>query len=194
MNEPRQVNRFWPYGDADIRYFNGNLFGGARAYELDPTSVFELFTAAQQDWRKVEPAIFGTLLEQVLEGTGERGKLGAHYTPRRYVQQLISATFGELLGTEWTAAEAGARAAADAGDTADAIAAVSAFHDRLATLVVLDPGVRHGQFPVCRDGGAAAPRKRGDPAGRGNGAHAAAARPPQPVPGARAQPARGGHR
>jgi hypothetical protein len=36
----------------------------------------------------VEPAIFGTLLERALEKK-ERSRLGAHYTPRSYVERLV---------------------------------------------------------------------------------------------------------
>ena len=42
----------------------------------------------ERDWREVEPAIFGTLLEQALD-PDERRRLGAHYTPRAYVERLV---------------------------------------------------------------------------------------------------------
>lgn len=38
-------------------------------------------------WKDVEPAIFGTLLERALD-PAERHQLGAHYTPRAYVERL----------------------------------------------------------------------------------------------------------
>jgi hypothetical protein len=37
--------------------------------------------AATQEWKAVEPAIFGTLLQRALD-PGERHKLGAEFTPR----------------------------------------------------------------------------------------------------------------
>jgi hypothetical protein len=56
--------------------------------------IGELFEAAQKDWHEFEPAIFGTLLEQALDAA-ERRRLGAHYTPRAYVERLVVATIIE---------------------------------------------------------------------------------------------------
>ena len=65
--------------------FNGKLFKGwgEADYVLPLTraQIDGLLDAAQADWREVEPAIFGTLLERALDAT-ERHALGAQYTPR----------------------------------------------------------------------------------------------------------------
>ncbi len=58
--------------------------------------IHELWVAARRDWKDVEPAIFGTLLEQALNPR-ERSKLGAHYTPRAYVERLVVPTIIEPL-------------------------------------------------------------------------------------------------
>ena len=113
MNDPQKVNRYWSHGDTVVKYFNGNLFAGAQVFDLDPESKRELRVAADQDWRAVEPAIFGTLLEQVLTSS-ERAKLGAHYTPRPYVQRLVQATMMDVLEAEWADVLEAARAALDA--------------------------------------------------------------------------------
>ena len=86
MNDPIEANRYWSYGDVVVRYFNGNLFSRFQVFDLPTEAKTILRIAADQDWRAVEPAIFGTLLEQVLT-TSERAKLGAHYTPRAYVER-----------------------------------------------------------------------------------------------------------
>ena len=112
MSKADLPERFWSFGDAEVRYFNGNLFSSSQVYDLAKEFKGTLFTAAKQDWRSVEPAIFGTLLEQVLT-PAERAKLGAHYTPRPYVQRLVSATFGELLNDEWACVEEAVRANAE---------------------------------------------------------------------------------
>ncbi|WP_409035232.1 type IIL restriction-modification enzyme MmeI, partial [Novosphingobium sp.] len=85
---------------ADIRYFNGGLFASAQTFGLSNADRGELLEAARADWTKVEPAIFGTLLEQALTAT-ERAKLGAHYTPRPYVERLVQATIMDVLEAEW---------------------------------------------------------------------------------------------
>ena len=52
-------------------------------------------TAARANWSEFEPAIFGTLLEQALDKK-ERQRLGAHYTPRPYVERLVLPTIATV--------------------------------------------------------------------------------------------------
>jgi hypothetical protein len=139
------AGRYWPAGDCELRYFNGNLFADRAVYLLPSEEKGELAAAARQDWRRVEPAIFGTFLEQALD-PAERGRLGAHYTPRPYVERLVQATILDILEPEWEAAEATARTAADTGDLEAAAAPVTAFLDRLAALRILDPACGTGNF------------------------------------------------
>ncbi|HEV7401529.1 MAG TPA: hypothetical protein VGO11_01335 [Chthoniobacteraceae bacterium] len=61
-----------------------------------PTSWSSSSRPPPKDWRDVEPAIFGTLLERALDPV-ERHKLGAHYTPRAYVERLVIPTVVEPL-------------------------------------------------------------------------------------------------
>ncbi len=145
MNDRQEVNRYWAHGDAIVRYFNGNLFSAARVYDLPKDDRFKLLAAARMDWRAVEPAIFGTLLEQVLTAK-DRAKLGAHYTPRAYVERLVQATIMDVLGDEWTGVLERARTLADTGDRAGAIDLACAFHARLVAVRVLDPACGTGNF------------------------------------------------
>lgn len=71
---------------ADLLRFNGKLFKEPRALKLDRPQIELLMTAAEARWDQVEPAIFGTLLERALDPR-ERHRLGAHYTPRAYVER-----------------------------------------------------------------------------------------------------------
>jgi hypothetical protein len=66
--------------EKEVRQFNGYLFKSRTVLPLPRQEIGELLEAARADWRQVEPAIFGTLLEQALD-PAERRKLGAHYTP-----------------------------------------------------------------------------------------------------------------
>jgi len=68
--------------------FNGGLFAEQTVLPVNGTQLGLLIEAAKCEWRYVEPAIFGTLLEQALTDT-ERGQLGAHFTPRAYVERLV---------------------------------------------------------------------------------------------------------
>ena len=69
-----------------VLHFNGKLFKGAgsEGYSLllTPAQIDLLIAAAQANWREVEPAIFGTLLERALEPT-ERYALGQARRSRR---------------------------------------------------------------------------------------------------------------
>ena len=101
--------------------------------------------AAQKDWHEVEPAIFGTLLEQALN-KDERKRLGAHYTPRAYVERLVVATIVEPLREDWRNVQAAAETKRAAGDKNGAADAVKAFHDKLCETRVLDPACGTGNF------------------------------------------------
>ena len=83
-----------------VKCFNGELFTDAKALVLDGEEVDLLIKAAEADWSQVEPAIFGTLLERALDPK-ERHKLGAHFTPRAYVERLVLPTIVEPLREEW---------------------------------------------------------------------------------------------
>ncbi len=60
-----------------VRHFNGGLFESATALPLTDDQFELLIEASRANWRDVEPAIFGTLLERALNPI-ERHKLGAH--------------------------------------------------------------------------------------------------------------------
>jgi hypothetical protein len=157
--------------------FNGKLFKGASAdgYSLLLTTeqIDLMILAAQANWREVEPAIFGTLLERALD-PAERHALGAHYTPRAYVERLVLPTVMEPLRAEWGNAQAAALllaheaaemeanppavttrrdfAALDRHNGAvrtkwkEARQQVKDFHHRLCTLRVLDPACGSANF------------------------------------------------
>jgi len=125
--------------------FNGNLFAEAKVLPLGREEIGELYEAAQKDWHEVEPAIFGTLLEQALE-PAERHRLGAHYTPRAYVERLVIATIIEPMREDWRNVQAAAENKRAAGDKNGAADAVKVFHDKLCATRVLDPACGTGNF------------------------------------------------
>ncbi|MCB9626551.1 MAG: class I SAM-dependent DNA methyltransferase [Sandaracinaceae bacterium] len=129
----------------DVLRFNGGLFALQGALAIDRDQLELLIDAAHADWRYVEPAIFGTLLERALDPR-ERHKLGAHYTPRAYVERLILPTVMEPLRAEWREVQAAALAFEQQGKRKDAQAEVQAFHRHLATVRVLDPACGSGNF------------------------------------------------
>ena len=128
-----------------VRHFNGGLFEHATALPLTDDQFELLIEASHADWRDVEPAIFGTLLERALNPI-ERHKLGAHYTPRAYVERLVMPTVVEPLRAEWDASKAAAVTLDRQGKTKEAAAEVQHFHRRLCEVRVLDPACGSGNF------------------------------------------------
>jgi hypothetical protein len=157
--------------------FNGKLFKGSAqdsfVLPLLARHISGLLAAAQCNWREVEPAIFGTLLERALS-KDERHALGAHYTPRAYVERLVLPTVVEPLRADWADVQAAAlilaREAAQLDATVptplkkndfvavdrhtalarakwrEAQQQVKDFHHRLCAVRVLDPACGSGNF------------------------------------------------
>ncbi|WP_036479511.1 DNA methyltransferase [Nitratireductor basaltis] len=145
MDAPKRDDRFFSAFRTHLRHFNGNLFKNARAFPLGREEIGELWQAAKAKWTEVDPAIFGTLLEQALEPT-ERRKLGAHYTPRSYVQRLVEVTVMEPLRDDWRKVLTRAETAKESGKEKDAVKLVKAFHHQLCETRVLDPACGTGNF------------------------------------------------
>ena len=143
----------------DLLCFNGKLFKGWQAADyvlpLDRVQIDGLLQAASANWREVEPAIFGTLLERALD-PDERHALGAHYTPRAYVERLVLPTVVEPLRADWADAQAAALLLANEANAlegrkrddklTEARAEIRRFHHRLCTVRVLDPACGSGNF------------------------------------------------
>jgi hypothetical protein len=125
--------------------FNGKLFKDQSVLPLNRAQIELLRQAATGDWRFVEPAIFGTLLERALDPT-ERHALGAHYTPRAYVERLVIPTIVEPLREDWKDAQTAALTLAAEGKHNQARAEVRAFLQKLCNVRVLDPACGSGNF------------------------------------------------
>jgi len=125
--------------------FNGKLFKQPDVLPLDRDQIGLLREAAGADWTLVEPAIFGTLLERALD-PAERHSLGAHYTPRPYVERLVLPTVIEPLRERWANVQAAALLLANEGKAAAALAEIDAFHHQLCSVRVLDPACGSANF------------------------------------------------
>lgn len=128
-----------------LRRFNGNVFALPEALPLAGEHIAILLAAAKADWREVEPAIFGTLLERALSDR-DRHKLGAHYTPRAYVERLVLPTVIYPLREDWNNVQSAAKLLADQDKASEAQAEILAFLDRLRSVRVLDPACGSGNF------------------------------------------------
>jgi SAM-dependent methyltransferase len=136
---------FSPLLKAKLPEFNGGLFAAVEALPVTRGQLELLIEASRSDWRDVEPAIFGTLLERALDPV-ERHRLGAHYTPRAYVERLVMPTIIEPLREDWEAVKAAAVTLANAAKEQEAVAEIRAFHEKLCDTRVLDPACGSGNF------------------------------------------------
>jgi len=128
-----------------IKQFKGSIFREHEPLPLDSEEIGLLIDAGKSDWKDVEPAIFGTLLERALDPR-ERHKLGAHFTPRAYVERLVVPTIIEPVRDDWEAARAASLAEANAGRLDRARAEARKFLDGLTATKVLDPACGTGNF------------------------------------------------
>ena len=132
---------------AKVQRFNGEFFEDAHGAAARPRGDRRACgRPPSYDWSEVEPAIFGTLLEQALD-PAERTRLGAHYTPRAYVERLVVATVIEPLREDWRDVPGGGGDRTRRRRRARARPLRSqAFHDRLCATRVLDPACGTGNF------------------------------------------------
>lgn len=128
-----------------ILRFNGGLFSQPKALPLNKEQFALLLKASHADWQYVEPAIFGTLLERALNPR-ERHKLGAHYTPRAYVERLVLPTVIGPLRSEWQEVQAAALTYERQDKRKQALEEVRAFHRQLCSVRILDPACGSANF------------------------------------------------
>src|SRR4029079_502178 len=125
------------------KQFNGGLFQDQTLLPVTEDQLELLIEAAEKNWNDVETGIFGTLLAMALHPV-ERHKLGAHYTPRAYVERLVVPTIIEPLRAEWANVQAAAVTLANEGKLSEARDEVRGFLRKLCNTTVLDPACGTG--------------------------------------------------
>ena len=113
------------------RYVNGDLFTQPAQVGLNLEELSTMFAATQFDWRKVDPTIFGSLLEGVL-GRDRRWELGAHYTHEVDIMKIVTPT----IIRPWR----------ERIDATTSPSQARALLDELCTFRVLDPACGCGNF------------------------------------------------
>ena len=134
-----------PFGANPVAYFNGDLFKEPEVVELSGNALHRLTEAATKSWRDIEPSIFGTLFEGVMDAT-KRSRLGAHYTGFDDIMLVIEPVVMKPLRQEWNEAKQQADALLAKNDHESALAKILAFQERLASMRVLDPACGSGNF------------------------------------------------
>jgi len=152
------------FGSDEILWFNGGLFCDADVIPLAAEEINILAAVNDYDWAAVEPSIFGTLFESVLD-PGKRSQIGAHYTGRADIETLVQPVVMAPLRREWeevrrqceeklwpavvkgSRSQTGKRAAAKPSAARVKFdRAIQDFLERLAHVTVFDPACGSGNF------------------------------------------------
>jgi type II restriction/modification system DNA methylase subunit YeeA len=153
-----------------VPHINGGVFSSPVAPDLALLDIKTLQGAARRDWRALEPSIFGTLFERVIDVT-KRSELGAHYTPLVDILDVVEPVMLAPLKGEWEAlraelspiigeVEQERKASHGKGGGAglfgegtlwqpkldEAAGRLKGFQKRLAGVTVLDPACGSGNF------------------------------------------------
>ena len=143
-------------GFEPVEWFNGGLFDSDDTLPLTWEDMDDLIRATALDWSDIDPSILGTLFERGLD-PDKRSQLGAHYTDRDKIMQIVRPVIVEPLLAEWAAVKAQMEAelAREAGAASAAVRTKarneaqrlrSAFMERLVAFRVLDPACGSGNF------------------------------------------------
>ncbi|SDQ14970.1 DNA methyltransferase [Pseudovibrio sp. Tun.PSC04-5.I4] len=92
-------------GFETVDWFNGGLFDSDDVLPLEHDDLDDLVLAAKLDWSDIDPSILGTLFERGLDPE-KRSQLGAHYTDRDKIMQIVTPVIVEPLLSEWAGAKA----------------------------------------------------------------------------------------
>jgi SAM-dependent methyltransferase len=114
-----------------VPYFNGGLFKDPARVELLPAEIELLRQAANFNWAKVRPEIFGVIFEHSLEDA-ERHASGAHYTSPVDIMKIVGPTIVE----PWREQIAKAKT----------LTALESLLARIERFKVLDPACGSGNF------------------------------------------------
>jgi hypothetical protein len=88
------------FGLEAIRHFNGNLFDDPSVPALAAEDVQRIAETSRLDWSAVDPTIFGTLFERGLD-PAKRSQIGAHFTGREDIDEIVEAVVMRPLRREW---------------------------------------------------------------------------------------------
>jgi hypothetical protein len=132
--EERAAGNFRPWADA-LPYVNGGLFSGsADCPRFSRIARSYLLRAAALDWTKINPDIFGSMIQAVADDE-ERGALGMHYTSVPNILKVLNPLFLDDLREQLKEAGGNGRSLLN-------------LRKRMAKIRVFDPACGSGNFLV----------------------------------------------
>jgi hypothetical protein len=146
------ANEGGSFGPDDIPYFDGGLFMDDKAYDLTVDELGILAHAAELNWGGIEPAIFGTLFERILD-PDKRSQIGAHYTSQEDIVLIVEPVLMKPLRREWDKVRASATRLLEVAKGQKPRGVQKAlskmlgdFVAKIASVRVLDPACGSGNF------------------------------------------------
>lgn len=116
-------------------YVNGHLFSDRIDIpSFDKRMRDELVKCTEFDWSKISPAVFGSLF-QAVKSKEARRTLGEHYTTEHNIMRALAPLFLDDLWEEFQKIK-------------DNTNRLEKFHDKLASIKVMDPACGCGNFLV----------------------------------------------
>jgi len=115
----------------NVPYFNGGLFQEIDPVELTSGEVLLLIHAANEDWGKVQPAVFGSLFQSSMDQK-ERHAHGAHFTNEADIQKVVLPTIVRPFRSRL--------------DEASTLKELVGLRDAIQQFRVLDPACGSGNF------------------------------------------------
>ncbi|CUH99798.1 class I SAM-dependent DNA methyltransferase [Leisingera aquaemixtae] len=93
MNLPKDGRAHLPAWTQELEYVNGGLFSGQPDCPVfDPIAWGYLLDAAGEDWRKINPDIFGSMIQSIADAK-RRSELGMHYTSVPNILKVLGPLF-----------------------------------------------------------------------------------------------------
>ena len=142
MNEGKR------FGFTPIPHFNGDLFKNPDTVLMTDVELEKLVEATQPNWAHIDPSIFGTLFERVIDPE-KQGLIGAEYTTEADILTVINPVIMDPLREEWgqLQAKVGALLLFEGRrDEKKATQLLREFQSRIASFTVLDPACGSGNF------------------------------------------------
>jgi len=133
------------FGVHRISHFNGGLFDDDFVPELPTDIIYSLNQACQQNWANIDPSIFGTLFERIIDKS-KRSQLGLHYTSKQDIMLVVEPVIMEPLRNQWALLKQQVRAHLHDNNFEQAHSLLKQFSDQLAKVRVLDPACGSGNF------------------------------------------------
>ncbi len=133
------------YGYYKIPFINGTLFESINIPKAINALASYLERSAGLDWSSIDPSIFGTLFERVID-ENKREQLGAHYTSREDIALVVDPVIVNDLREEWIEIKGSTIKLLEENKTKEAEESLKEFSKKIASVKVLDPACGSGNF------------------------------------------------